>query len=184
MIALTATRRASHDRAVTHPAAALSLSERVAYLRAVAALVSVDSNVAQSELDSIHHLADELAVDRSALDVDSFAKDPDIALVEDELGRAESLGLAHALLTDAITIAFADGTIDPSESKVLAHYALRLHIPVAQAGVIARYVAQTHATKDGAALSKELVEEIAEAERVQSPGFIRSLLNRLRGEKP
>lgn len=166
---------------MTHPAASLALAERVAYLRAVTALVSVDSDIAPAELDSIHHLADELGVDRAALDVDAFAKDPDIALVEDELSRAEGLGLAHALLTDAITIAFADGKIDPDESKVLAHYAHRLHVPVAQAGMIARFVAATHATKDGAAMSAELTQEIAEAERLQSPGFVRRLIDRLRG---
>lgn len=180
---MTGDGRDGDDHAVTHPAASLSLDERVAYLRAVSALVSVDSNIAEAELDSIHHLADELAVDRAVLDIDAFAKDPDIAMVEDELSRAENLGLAHALLTDAITIAFADGRIDPNESKVLAHYAHRLHIPIAQAGVIARYVAQTHAQKDGEALSHELVEEIAEAERVQSPGFVRRMIDRLRGRR-
>ncbi len=166
---------------MTHPASALSLEERVAYLRAVTALVSVDAKVDPTELDAIHHLADELSVDRASLDVDSFAKDPDIALVEDELSRAEGLGLAHALLADAITIAMADGHIDASESKVLAHYAHRLHIPIAQAGVIARYVVQTHATAHGEEMTKELVDGIADAERVQSPGFIRRMMNRLRG---
>lgn len=168
---------------MTHPAEALSLEERIAYLRAVAALVSVDSNIDASELDAIHVLAEGLHVDKQALDVDAFAKDPDISLVEDALSKVELSGLGHALLTDAITIAFADGEVDPDESKVIAHYAHRLHVPIAQAGMLARFVAQAHEAKEGHALETELIAGLGEAEKVQSPGRIRAFIDRLRGRK-
>jgi uncharacterized tellurite resistance protein B-like protein len=165
---------------VTHPAEALSLDERVSYLRAVAALVSVDADIDASELDAIHVLADSLHVDRSALDVDAFAKDPDIALVEEALSKVELAGLGHALITDAITIAFADGEVDPDESKVIAHYAHRLHVPIAQAGMLARFVAQAHEGAEAHALEAELIAGLNAAERVQSPGRIRAFIDRLR----
>ncbi|MBL8678367.1 MAG: hypothetical protein JNK05_04335 [Myxococcales bacterium] len=168
---------------MTHPAEALALEDRISYLRAVAALVSVDSDIDASELDAIHVLADSLHVDKSALDVDAFAKDPDISLVEEALSKVELAGLGHALLTDAITIAFADGEVDPDESKVIAHYAHRLHVPIAQAGILARFVAQAHDAKEAHALESELIAGIEAAEKVQSPGRIRAFIDRLRGRK-
>jgi uncharacterized tellurite resistance protein B-like protein len=168
---------------MTHPASELSAEDRVRYLRAVAALVSVDSKVDASELAAIHVLAEELGVERSALDVDAFAKDPDISLVEEALSKVDALGLGHALLTDAITIAFADGEVDPEESKVIAHYAHRLHVPIAQAGMLARFVAATHEARSAHELERELLAGLDAAERLQSPGVIRRLIERLRGRR-
>lgn len=168
---------------MTHPAESLSLEDRVPYLRAVAALVSVDADINAAELDSVRHLAESLGVERTALDIDAFAREPDIALVEDALSKAAALGMGHALLTDAITIVFADGKIETAESKVIAHYAERLHVPVGQAAMLARYVAQTHATPDSPTLTHELIESVGAETKVQSPGVITRLLNRLRRGK-
>ena len=168
---------------MTHPAEGLSLEDRLAYLRAVAALVSVDADINSAELDSVHHLAESLGVEPDALDFDAFARDPDIALVEGALTQAATLGMGHALLTDAITIVFADGRIEPAESKVIAHYAGRLRVPMGQVVMLARYVAQAHATPDSPTLTHELIESVGAETRVQSPGVITRLLNRLRGRR-
>jgi uncharacterized tellurite resistance protein B-like protein len=166
-------------RAMSHPASSLPLEDRVAYLRAVAALVCADGGVAAPELDAVRALAEALTVDAAALDVDAFARSPDAGLVEEALTRAEQLYLGHALLTDAAAIALADGAVKPEESAALAHYAQRLGIPVAAAGVVARYVASVRGGADADALSHALVAGIGAADRVQSPGVLRALWDRL-----
>jgi uncharacterized tellurite resistance protein B-like protein len=166
---------------MTHPAEALSLDDRIAYLRAVAALVAVDAKIEDSEIAAIHALAAELHVDGAHLDVDAFARDPDVALVESALSRIHTLELGHALLTDAITMAYADGEVAPDESRVITHYAHRLHVPIAEAGLLARYVASMHAAPDGHPLDHDLIAGIAAAEKLQSPGRLRAFIARLRG---
>jgi uncharacterized tellurite resistance protein B-like protein len=165
---------------MTHPAESLSIEDRVAYVRAVAALIAVDGKVDDQEISAIHALAEEVHVDRAALDVDAFAREPDVALVEAALSRVAELELGHALLTDTITMACADGTIAPDESRVIDHYAHRLHVPIAQAGLLARYVAATHAAPDGHPLDRDLISGIAAAEKLQSPSRIRAFMARLR----
>jgi uncharacterized tellurite resistance protein B-like protein len=166
-------------RAMSHPASSLPLEDRIAYLRAIAALVCADGGVAPQELDAVHALAATLDVDRAALDVDDFARHPDAGLVEAALNRAHGLYLGHALLTDAAAIALADGAVKPEETATLAHYAQRLGIPVGAAGVVVRYVASVRGGADADELSHALVVGLGAGDRVQSPGVLRTLWDRL-----
>jgi uncharacterized tellurite resistance protein B-like protein len=145
-----------------HAALALPASERIDYLMAVASLVLADGVIDEREIARLRGLC-------SALGVSAAGEKAVVAAVSDaHRGNVEKLlanikkdsGLCIALLTDALSIVFADGKLEGAETEHVAAFARALSVPTAQAVLIARHVEGILASEGDepprGALSKDL----------------------------
>lgn len=161
----------------------MSLSEtaRVEYLIAVAALVYADGYVADSELQVLRALAHVLALPDGAYNlVMASARFPDKRRVTTILDKVKKDNIKYTLLCDAVLVAFADGRLLAAETEEIARFARALGISTAQAGKIARYVADSR--DEHKPLAAQLVDTLDDAaDHVHPPRGLRALYKRLTG---
>jgi uncharacterized tellurite resistance protein B-like protein len=167
-----------------HKARSLPEDRRVDYVTAVAAMVHADGEVSELELDVLRLLGEVLDISPKAMPrILEEACNPDHRKVEYILSTFESDPIRFALLTDAILVAFADEKLAAGETEQIAEFADALHISVAQAVSIARYVES--ALVDGGEkheLAKALAEGLADASsHVHPPRGVRWLYRKLTG---
>jgi uncharacterized tellurite resistance protein B-like protein len=177
-----------------HPARALREPDRIAYLAALAQLVSADGVVDRTEMARLAALCDALALStegRAAL-VD-LAAEPDPGRMHQILVWVrKDVALRYSLMADAIVIAFADGKLTSAEAAEVAEVARELEIEPAQAVLMARYVesilrAPSEKTDPGTRLLSDELDAALAAHGTHGPkkpsrGWIRGLLARLRGD--
>ena len=158
-------------------------AERLDYLIVLASVIGADGDVEPLELAALEGLCRDVQIaDDDRARVLAIARDRDAAVIDASLARIKrDVGLRHSLLTDAITIVFADGKIAPGESEVIEQLGEALEIAPAQIALIARNVEATIlGHKDEQALSRELGAGVAASERAHHPGVIRRLYERFR----
>lgn len=151
-----------------HAALSLPESERIDYLRVIASLVLADGVIDEREIVRLRALCSALAVSPAGEEtVVAAASGSDRRNVERILANIkQDNGLSVALLTDALTIAFADGKLERTETGCVAAFARALSIPTAQAVLIARHVERVLASEGSEPLSKDLAAQLtAEAAR-------------------
>jgi uncharacterized tellurite resistance protein B-like protein len=145
-----------------HAGLALTEPERIDYLTAIASLVLADGVIDEREVARLRGLCNALAVSAEGEEtVVAAASDPSRGTVGKVLANMkQDNALCIALLTDALTIVFADGRLERAETEHVASFARALSIPTAQAVLIARHVERVLASEAGAppsgALSKDL----------------------------
>jgi uncharacterized tellurite resistance protein B-like protein len=115
-------------------------------------------------LERILHLPQGAAAEAIAQ-----VKEPDRARIDEILGELQTDDLRHALLADAILVAFADGRVTAGESREVAEYAERLGMSTAQAGLVGRFVEEVILGEEGRTLSKALAEGLADARAALHP---------------
>ncbi len=158
-------------------------AERLDYLIVLASVIASDGHVDAAELTALEGLCRDVQIgDADRERVLASARDHDAAVVAASLARVKGdVGLRVSLLTDAITIAFADGKLAPGESDVIQQLGEALEIAPAQIALIARNVEATIlGHKDDQTLSRELGTGVAASERAHHPGVIRRLYDRFR----
>jgi tellurite resistance protein len=149
-------------RKTDHPALALTESERTDYLMAVGSLVLADGVIDEREMARLRGLCNVLALSGAGEEaVVASASRPDRGNVEKVLASLkQDNALCVALLTDALTIVFADGKLEPAETEHVATFTRALSVPTAQAVLIARHVERVLASEAdeprSGALSKDL----------------------------
>jgi uncharacterized tellurite resistance protein B-like protein len=165
------------------PHAALGLPEeqRRRYLLAVAAIVYADGALDPVELDVLRLIAQVIGLPDETVDATiAQVKDPDRERIDAILGELDNEELRHALLADAILVAFADGRVTATESRELAEYAERLGISTAQAVLVGRYVEEVVLGEREHTLSKALAVGLADAKAgLHPPRGLRWLYRKL-----
>jgi uncharacterized tellurite resistance protein B-like protein len=153
-----------------HAALALPEEQRRRYLLAVAAIVYADGKLAPIELDVLHLIAEVIGLPEDAV-VSTLeqVKDPDRERIDAILGELETEELRHAMLADAILVAFADGRVTDGEAREVAEYAERLGISTAQAVLVGRFVEEVILGEKGHTLSKALAVGLADAKAALHP---------------
>jgi uncharacterized tellurite resistance protein B-like protein len=146
-----------------HAALALTESERIDYLMAVASLVLADGVIDEREMHRLHDVCDALAVSAEGKQkVVAAASSPDRAGVDRILADLkQDNGLCVSLLTDALTIVFADGAVERGETQHVAAFARALSVPTAQAVLIARHVERVLASETDEPVSGALSKDLA-----------------------
>jgi uncharacterized tellurite resistance protein B-like protein len=155
-----------------HAALSLGVDQRHRYLLAVAAIVYADGNLDPGEREVLRLLARVLELEEPEAWADSALKqvrDPDRARIDEILGELQTEELRHALLADAILVAFADGRVTAGECREVAEYAERLGVSTAQAVAVGRYVEEVILGEEGHTLSKALAVGLADAKAELSP---------------
>jgi uncharacterized tellurite resistance protein B-like protein len=153
-----------------HAASELTMDKRVDYLVAVASIVYADGRATTDELAVLGMLCSVLDLTPRGVEVVvAAARRPDPARVAEIVAGLEGDRLKHALLTDAILVAFADGRVAYEETREIAEFADALGIGIAQAALIGRYVEEIIVAADGHDLSKALAEGLAETHAQLQP---------------
>jgi tellurite resistance protein len=164
-----------------HAAGELTMDKRVDYLVAVASIVYADGRATTDELAVLGMLCSVLDLTPRGVDVVvAAARNPDPARVAEIVAGLEGDRLKHALLTDAILVAFADGRVAYEETREIAEFARAVGIGTAQATLIGRYVEEIIVAADGHDLSRALAEGLAEANaQLHPPRGVRWLYRKL-----
>lgn len=169
-----------------HAACALPEPQRIEYLTAVASILHADGAVVDSEIAKLRALCDALDVSAAGTEeVVAAARQPDPARVSRIVAGYREKDLRFTLLTDAILLAYADGSVDVGESEEIASWAQVLDISTSQAVLIGRYVAEVvHGQDEGMGnLSKDLASGLAQfGPQVPAKGSIRWLYVKLGGK--
>lgn len=168
-----------------HAALVLSEEKRRRYLVAAAAIVYADGVLDKIELEVLKLLARVLDLPEAVVDETlAQVKEPDRARIDEILGELDTEELRHALLSDAILLAFADGRVTASECREVAEYAERLGVSAAQAVLVGRYVEEVILGEEGHTLSRALAEGLADAKAaLHPPRGLRWLYRKLTDQK-
>jgi uncharacterized tellurite resistance protein B-like protein len=166
-----------------HPARSLDAERRIQYMTIVAAIVYADRDIADAELRRLADLCAALDLDANSVDrVMAAAKSPAETTVAAALAAFHDSDLRYALLSDIVTLCYADGKVSSAECDEVAELARALHISTAQAVLIGRYVEEIAQGAEVDVLSDDLAKGLAEAEKKLPPrGVIRRLWSRIRG---
>ncbi len=180
-----------------HPACELPEPQRIDYVTAVGSILYADGKVSETELEKLRDLCTALELSPAGVEqvVGAFreadaglspimaaVQQPEPARVSRIVAGYRDKDLRFTLLTDAITMAYVDGSVDVGESEEIASWAQALEISTAQAVLIGRYVAEVVHSKAGTDLSKELAAGLADfAHQVPGKGSIRWLFVKLGG---
>lgn len=123
-----------------HPTLDLTGPERADYLTVVASMAYADLEAAPEEIDRLRHLCTDLEITGEDCErILAGASAPPRADVDRIVGGLPP-ELRHALLVDAIDIAYADRTVDAAEVAAMERLAERLGVPRGQLVLIKRYV--------------------------------------------
>jgi tellurite resistance protein len=153
-----------------HAAAELMMDKRVDYLVAVASIVYADGTASPDELAVLTMLCTVLDLTPRGVEVVvDAARRPDAARVAEIVAGLEGDRIKHALLTDAILVAFADGRVAREESREIAEFASALGVSAAHASLIGKYVEEVIVEAQGHELSRALSEGLAESHAEPQP---------------
>ena len=164
-----------------HAASELTMDKRVDYLVAVASIVYADGRATTDELAVLGMLCSVLDLTPRGIDVVvAAAQKPDPARVAEIVAGLEGDRLKHALLVDAILVAFADGRVAREETREIAEFADAVGIGHAEAALIGRYVEEVIVEAEGHELSKALALGLAESHaQLQPPRGVKWLYRKL-----
>jgi uncharacterized tellurite resistance protein B-like protein len=173
-----------------HPARTLPEDQRVDYLLVVAAVAFADGQVAEEELATVTDLCDALDITGTRREeILAAARRPDQDRVDQILDAMTDPATRQALLTDVITVVYADGRVGMGEAEEVARFAERLKIGTSQAVLIARYVEGAIGTAAGAGstngaddepLTDELADGLTAVAKLRPQTGVRALYRRLR----
>jgi uncharacterized tellurite resistance protein B-like protein len=115
-----------------HEAHDIPLAERVDYLMIIASMAGADVSIAQEELQKLRDLCQALELpERESELVLSTARRP-TASIERHLDALKASPLRFTLLSDCLSLAYADGEYAKSERKEIASLASALGVDAAQ----------------------------------------------------
>lgn len=115
-----------------HEAHDIPLAERVDYLMIIASMAGADVSIAQEELRKLRDLCQALELPERELElVLSTARRP-TASIERHLDALKTSPLRFTLLSDCLSLAYADGEYAKSERKEIASLASALGVNAAQ----------------------------------------------------
>jgi uncharacterized tellurite resistance protein B-like protein len=151
----------------THQAHDVSLTERVDYLTVIASMAGADVSLAPEELAKLRELCRALELpEREAQTILDVAHRP-TASIERHLDALKSSPLRFALLSDCLSLAYADGEYAKSERKEIASLANALGVTSEQLAALeecARTFAEARAKQHGTdwkTKSEKLAEQLA-----------------------
>jgi uncharacterized tellurite resistance protein B-like protein len=125
---------------MAHTASDLPISERMDYLRVLAALTAVDDDIAGTELGALGEFCDALGVaGQNKEEVFAFAHDTDNKRVRATCERLRDSQLRYTLVTDLLYIAYTDQTYSSEEREVVEGIAELLHIDARQLDAMETY---------------------------------------------
>src|SRR5215471_18208894 len=132
----------------THQAHDIPLAERVDYLTIIASMAGADVSLAPEEMAKLRELCRALELpERETQGILDTAHRP-TASIERHLDSLKSSPLRFALLSDCLSLAYADGEYAKSERKEIASLAKALEVTDEQLVALeecARAVAEAHA---------------------------------------
>jgi uncharacterized tellurite resistance protein B-like protein len=115
-----------------HEALDIPLAERVDYLMIIASMAGADVSIAPEELQKLRDLCSALQLpERESELILSTARRP-TASIERHLDALKSSPLRFTLLSDCLSLAYADGEYAKSERKEIATLASALGVDAAQ----------------------------------------------------
>jgi uncharacterized tellurite resistance protein B-like protein len=115
-----------------HEALDIPLAERVDYLTIIASMAGADVSIAPEELAKLRELCRALELpERESESILSTARRP-TASIERHLDSLKASPLRFALLSDCLSLAYADGEYAKSERKEIASLAEALGVDAAQ----------------------------------------------------
>ncbi|MCA9675492.1 MAG: TerB family tellurite resistance protein [Kofleriaceae bacterium] len=166
-----------------HVALGLSDADRVDYLKVVASVAFADQETDEAELGNLRAMCEALGLSDAGRDqVLAAAAGADAAATDAIVTRLKAdVALRVPLLTDVITVAFADGKVAPAESRDISRLGRALDIESGQIGLIARYVEAIvmGADRDQEhALSRELGAGVAAEHRGKVVRWLHRLFRR------
>src|SRR5688500_2431091 len=102
----------SGERDGMHPARMLDVEKRVQYMTIVAAIVYADRHIADEEIARLTDLCAALGLDGEAVyRVTQAARSPAETTIHAALATFHESDLRYALLSDIVTLAYADGKV-------------------------------------------------------------------------
>lgn len=136
-----------HNERQQHPLLAYSVAERSDYLSLVASMAAADGRISDAEITQIRTFC-------QTIELDDFGVGQVIAAVENPAGldvpailtRLAQTDLKFTVLTDLLCMAYADGSMCPSERKEIKNMAAWLHIQPPQLEAINLYIETLMAT--------------------------------------
>jgi len=151
----------------THQAHDITLAERVDYMTIIASMAGADVSLAPEEMAKLRELCRALELpERETQRILDTAHRP-TASVERHLDALKSSPLRFALLSDCLSLAYADGEYAKSERKEIASLAKALDVSDEQLAALeecARAVAEAHAKQhpnDWKARGEKLADKLA-----------------------
>lgn len=145
-----------------HEALGLPLSERVDYLIIVASMAGADVALKQEETDKLRALCKELGLPEEETKKVLTASESATASVERHLESLKTSPLRFSLLSDCVSLAYADGTYEKSEKSEIRALAAQLGVTEEQLSAIEAFVATCHEAARTGSASAKAGEEIAE----------------------
>jgi uncharacterized tellurite resistance protein B-like protein len=134
-----------------HDARDLPLTERVDYLMVVASMAGADVVIDQAEKDRLRELCGELGLpERETAAVLSACQRP-TASIERHIDGLKSSPLRFTLLSDCVSLAYADGDYGKDERREVESLARALGVSGEQLAPIEELVRATHAAATGGA---------------------------------
>lgn len=151
----------------THDAHDIPLAARVDYLTIIASMAGADVSLAPEEMAKLRELCRALELpERETQNILDTARRP-TASIERHLDALKASPLRFALLSDCLSLAYADGEYAKSERKEIASLANALDVSSEQLAALeecARAVAEAHAKEhpaDWKATSEKLAANLA-----------------------
>ncbi len=151
----------------THDAHDVSLAERVDYMTVIASMAGADVSLAPEEMAKLRELCRALELpERETRAILDTAHRP-TASIERHLEALKSSPLKFALLSDCLSLAYADGEYAKSERTEIASLAKALNVTGEQLAALeecARALAEAHAkghATDWKSKSEQLAEQLA-----------------------
>jgi uncharacterized tellurite resistance protein B-like protein len=153
-----------------HEALGLPLSERVDYLIIVASMAGADVQLKQSETDKLKALCHQLGLPDEELKKVLTASQSATASVERHLEGLKASPLRFSLLSDCVSLAYADGKYEKTEKAEIRALAGQLGVAEEQVVAIEELVATCRQAAEGGPASTQAGEEIgAKLARVGVP---------------
>jgi uncharacterized tellurite resistance protein B-like protein len=144
-----------------HEALGLPLSERVDYLIIVASMAGADVELKQQETDKLKALCEQLGLPDEELKKVLTAAQSATASIHRHLEGLKASPLRFSLLSDCVSLAYADGKYENSEKAEIRSLAAQLDVSEEQLSAIEELVATCHQAAKGGPVSEKHGEEIA-----------------------
>lgn len=127
-----------------HEAHDLPLNERVDYMMIVASMAGADVMLDQHELDRLRELCDELELPQKETEEILAASHRPTASIERHLDALKSSALRFKLLSDCVSLAYADDDYGKEEKSEVDALAKSLDVTAEQLTAIEELVKATH----------------------------------------
>jgi uncharacterized tellurite resistance protein B-like protein len=153
-----------------HEALALPLSERVHYLMIVASMAGADVVLETAETARLESLCKELGLpEQETRDIIATAHRP-TAMIERHLEELGTSALRFALLSDCISLAFADDDYGKDEQREVHALAKSLGVSDEQLSALEEYVRSARAAASGTDGDHHRKAGVAIAEKLAAVG--------------